>query len=156
MSVTVAAPRRNDLDRHQRDILLTVLAEVEVFAEVPEEVIDSDDPRIASMIGKGVPYTPAAWFKEPLSDAQRKALSRAARRLETQGLMRRITEPNRNRVTHLRLTWDGLQEACRLAPEADQAATREGLCRTAWGRDLLDDLHQAKPNSQFSERRRCT
>jgi hypothetical protein len=129
-------------DRYQRDILVALLVELEVFAELPEEVMESGDPHVVGMIGKGVPYTPDDWFGSPLSDARRKALSRAARRLEAKGFVRRITDPNRGRLRYLRPTPDGLREFFRLVPNADPAAACEGLCRTAWGRELLAEINR--------------
>jgi len=60
---------------------MNVLAAIEVFSDVPEAVIEySIDPYVAGMRGLGVPYCPSDWF-QPLSNARRRACSRATMRL---------------------------------------------------------------------------
>ena len=57
--------------------------------------------------GDVVRYTPAVWFTDRATPARRQRWSRWTRRLARAGLLARITEPSRDRVTHVRLTPDG-------------------------------------------------
>lgn len=83
----------------------------------PRTTSDRDWPHIAVRIliairerGEGdiVRYAPAAWFPETPTSARRKRWSRWTRRLARAGLLERITEPSRDRVTDVRLTPDGM------------------------------------------------
>jgi len=115
------------LDRRCQRILLAVLADIEVG--VAEDA--------------GVRHQPAVWFG-CLTAAQRKACSRAVRSLEEAGLLVRITEPNRDRVTHVQLTPAGLWRALQLAgPDADCDAIIDALLHTTWGQDVLDGMTPA-------------
>jgi hypothetical protein len=58
--------------------------------------------------GDTVRYAPAVWFEERATPARRQRWSRWTRRLTWAGLLDRITEPSRDRVTHVRLTPDGM------------------------------------------------
>lgn len=123
------------MSSHQ--ILVAMLAEIEVFAEVSEDALQGNDSYVVAMISVGIPYSPATWFGEALTQAQRMACSRATRRLATQGLVERILEDHRDRVTHLVLTSQGLRQAFQIAgPDACSEAVMEGLQRTTWGRPL--------------------
>jgi len=129
------------LDRHAADILAAVLAEIEALKHLGTALEEGASPRLAGLRDVGIAYRPDDWFGGPLSGARRKAYSRAAARLEGAGLLLRITEPNRDRVTHLQLTAAGLRRALRLVgPRADLAAIAEGLGRTTWGRELAAGL----------------
>ena len=118
-------------------MLLILLAEIEVFAELPDDLPDPPEPYLYGLQTAGVPYRPAAWLGGPLPPAPRMACSRAAQRLARAGLVRRITEARRDRVRYLQPTADGLVRALELAGrDADKTAVVEGLRRTQWGRGL--------------------
>lgn len=122
-------------------ILVALLAEIEVFADVPEDALLGNDPYVRSMVTIGIPYSPATWFGEAVTPSQRMACSRAARRLATEGLVERILEGHRDRVTHLVPTTGGLRQALKIAgPDACSGAVMEGLQRTTWGRPLATVL----------------
>ena len=121
-------------------ILLTVLAEIETFAEIPEELFVAPPRYVEQMASLGVPYRPRAWFGGSLPPRLRKVCSRAVDRLEWSGLIERITEPKRDRVTHLRPTQAGLRAALEIAAtSADRRAINEALRRTDWGGELSPD-----------------
>jgi len=113
---------------------MALLAEIEAFGELDLGQKNIIDPYLVDMHYIGIPYSPTQWFGKTLPVAQRKAYSRAANRLEQAGLVVSIKEPNRSRVTHLRLTADGLHRVLYLVgANADLMAIAEGLQKTAWG-----------------------
>ena len=129
------------LDVYATDILAAVLAGIETLPEVDAGLEGGATRWLAKLRDLGVPYQPDDWFDGPLSCARRKAYSRAAMRLEGAGLILRITQPNRDRVTHLQLTAAGLRRALRMVgSSANRAAVAEGLRRTTWGRELAVNL----------------
>ncbi len=129
------------IESNSRLLLLAILAEIELFAEVPDDAFGAGDPFVVAMCRDGVPFTPALWLGGPLSPARRMALSRAARRLATKGQVVRITEKKRDRVRLLVPTPGGLRRALALAgAKADREAISEGLFRTSWGRSLAKHL----------------
>ena len=135
------SPRALALDRHAADILAAVLAEVEALKDLGRALEEGTSRRLAELRDLGIPYRPDDWFGGPLSWACRKAYSRAAVRLEAAGLIVRITQPKRDRVTHLQLTAAGLRRALRLVRRrADPTAVAEGLGRTTWGKQLAAGL----------------
>ena len=130
------------LNRNACEILLNVLAQIEVFPELDVNLAAGLNPYPAAMRTIGVPYRPDTWFDKPLDNVRRQAYSRATKWLERAGLVHRITEPYRNRVTHLVLTFAGLQQAIEIAgPQADRLAITEGLRMTNWGKDLAMAMH---------------
>ena len=132
---TVAMPR------DARDVLLALLAEIEVFGELGGQVKTGTPRELVELRDLGIPYQPAAWFGGPLDGARRKAYSRAATWLEGAGLVLRTTQPRRPRVTHLQLTAAGLRRALELAGRsADRAAIAEGLGHTRWGQQLAGEI----------------
>lgn len=56
-----------------------------------------------------VRYAPAEWLKQRPTPKLRQRWSRATRRMAAAGLIERITEPSRDRVTHVRVTQPGWQ-----------------------------------------------
>lgn len=125
------------LDSHAQGLLLALLAEIEALGELHEALLDAPDVDLACLRQVGIPYRPTAWFRPRLTAARRQSLSRAARNLERAGLLRRILEPQRERVTHLQLTAQGLATALHLAgPQANPVTVLAGLERTAWGEPL--------------------
>jgi hypothetical protein len=129
------------IEANTRFLLLAVLAEIEQFAEVPDDAFGTGDRYLVAMTRDGVPFAPAFWVGRSLSPARRMAFSRAARRLAARGLVRRITERLRDRVRCLVPTADGLARAVLLAGDSvDATAVREGLARTRWGRSLANSM----------------
>lgn len=129
------------VESHARFLLLALLAEIEQFAELPDDAFDADDPFVAAMYHQGVPFAPAFWTGERLPSSRRMAFSRAARRLAARGQVRRVTERNRDRVRYLVPTTAGLVRALALAHgRADRQAVREGLNRTRWGHALAGEI----------------
>jgi hypothetical protein len=128
--------RTNTLRNWDSRLLQILLAEIEMFASVPEDVLESYGGYFyRALQAYGVPYEPTKWTNDELSQAERKACSRAARRLADTGLVRRRVEANRDRVTHLQLTRKGVETALAIVGDrADRSAVMEGLNRTTWGR----------------------
>jgi hypothetical protein len=125
------------IETNARFLLLAILAEIELFAEVPEDAFAGGDPFVVAMCRDGVPFTPAVWAGERLPPARRMGFSRAARRLAQRGQVVRVTERLRDRVRYLVPTPAGFARALALAgAKADRIALREGLQRTRWGRTL--------------------
>ncbi|WP_437226046.1 hypothetical protein SH661x_004378 [Planctomicrobium sp. SH661] len=58
--------------------------------------------------GRPTRYEPAAWFRQRPTSRNRSRWSRWTRRLASAGLVRRLTEPNRDRVRQVALTKSGL------------------------------------------------
>jgi hypothetical protein len=125
------------ISEHARRLLRAILIEVEWLPAFGCDLPNGRTLELKGIRDKGIPYAPSKWDDVPLSDAQRQAYSRAAIQLQQYGLLERITESRRDRVTHVRLTPNGLRLALQLAgPDADRSAVAEGLRRTNWGREL--------------------
>ena len=88
----------NAIEANTRFLLLAVLAEIEQFADVPDDAFGTGDRYLIATSRDGVPFAPAFWVGRSLSPARRMAFSRAARRLAARGLIRRVTEQLRDRV----------------------------------------------------------
>ena len=58
--------------------------------------------------GRPARYEPAAWFRKRPTSRNRSRWSRWTRRLASAGLVRRLTEPNRDRVRQVVVTKRGL------------------------------------------------
>ena len=133
------------VDAYAEKILLAVLAEIETLPILGSSLTRGTMPELVQMRDHGIPYRPAGWYGVPLDCAARQAYSRAALRLETHGVLRRITEPCRDRVTHLQLTALGLRLALsRAGHRADRSAIAEGLRLTRWGKDLAANISAGK------------
>ena len=108
---------------YESELLLHLLAEVEVFAEYPEDLPHSLSTYAPEFRHYGVPYKLERWTDAAPPTAWRKGMSRAAQRLSDVGLLVRRTEPNRDRVTHLQFTVAGLRRALDLVGDrADRTA----------------------------------
>ena len=77
-----------------------LVAELEVFAEIDLEVPGITDPWITGMLRHGIPFTPSYWSGDE-NPRQKMRLVRTAKQLERIGLLKRVTEPNRDRTTHV-------------------------------------------------------
>ena len=58
--------------------------------------------------GRPTRYEPVAWFRQRPNSRNRSRWSRWTRRLASAGLVRRLTEPNRDRVRQVAITRRGL------------------------------------------------
>jgi hypothetical protein len=134
---------------HARNLLRAVLIEIEWLPVFGADLSSGRTLELKGIRDRGIPYAPAKWDAAPLSDAERQACSRATLQLQGLGLLERITEPRRDRVTHVRPTASGLRLALQLAgPDADRLAIREGLGLTTWGKELADGMQtEPCPNS---------
>ena|GEM_PF-2769379 len=129
------------LERDARLLLLGILAEIEQFAEISDEVFGTGHSFLVGMCRFGVPFAPAAWVGKPLTSARRMSFSRAARRLASNGQVIRVTDRSRDHVRYLVPTPSGLERAFQFAGhQADRQAVQEGLQRTRWGRPLAKHL----------------
>ena len=127
------------LNEYGRNLLLSVLAEIKTLPALANPL------GLAEARDLGIAYKPAQWDSAPLDYARRQAYSRAALRLENLGVLRRITERHRDRVTHVQLTATGLRLALWLAGRrADRSAIAEGLRLTNWGKELAAKI-RVKP-----------
>ncbi len=107
-------------------ILLVTVAGIEVLGREPaDEVGQSTNPYLIAIRDVGVPYEVDFWFG-PVTGAQRKAYSRATQQLDDRGFVQRVTEPNRDRVTHVRPTYAGLEWVMDVA---GQSVNRKTLLR---------------------------
>lgn len=125
----------------QLEILSYVLADIETFAELRWMIVDGNDRYVQSMLHTGVPFTPNFWRQNRIDATRAMAYSRAVRKLEERGLVKRITEPQRDRTTHLIPTLDGLRTAIRNQQgKVNLTAVCAGLERTIWGKGLAIEL----------------
>ncbi len=95
---------------------------------------------------RGVPYRPRDWFSN-VTERDRQRFSRACLRLERDGYLIRITEPLRERVTHVQPMLDGALWTLRANPNFDVTSIVEGLRRTDWGTWLADELRRNATDS---------
>ena len=129
------------IDADEQAILFTILADLETLAELPDDALATGSRYRSTLLRVGLPFASAEWSHGPLAPRRRMAFSRAARRLESRGLVRRVTEKNRDRAVALVPTPDGLARALELAGDrADCGAVREGLRRTHWGTALANAI----------------
>ncbi len=129
------------MGEYVKRIMVALLAEIEALRDLGPTLEEGTTRGLADLRDLGIPYGPANWSDVPLSAASRKAYSRATARLERVGLVSRVPETRRDRVTHLRLTPAGLRWALALVGRrADRAALAEGLRRTTWGQELAAAL----------------
>lgn len=137
------------VNEYARSILLSVLAETESLLRLGSALTRGVTWELVQVRDQGIAYKPAKWNGTPLDYAQRQAYSRAVLRLEGFGVLRRITEPHRDRVTQVQLTAVGLRLALRLAGRhADRSAIAEGLRLTNWGRELAPLIRVKPPQNK--------
>ena len=85
-----------------------------------------------------------------VAPAERKRLTRVAKRLEALGYLERITELNRDRATHVRPTYSALAWVIDMASESvNLAELSEGLSRCEWADDLGRQLRAGDRTQQF-------
>jgi hypothetical protein len=129
------------ISEHARKLLRAVLIEIKSLPAFGHDLPNGRTLELRAIRDKGIPYQPSKWDDAPLNDAERQAYSRAALQLQMHGLLERITEQHRDRVTHVRLTPRGLRLALRLAGNGvNRLAITEGLRLTNWGRELVTEM----------------
>lgn len=136
-----------EIDCDMGDILYAVVAEIESFGAVdPVDIAMSISSFYLEMQTIGVPYQPSVWFSR-LPPAQRKRYSRATRRLERFVYLDRILERRRERVTHVRPTFAGLEWVVAKAGTVHLADLAEGLRRCEWASKLRRQLLECFPEA---------
>ena len=133
------------IDADGNRVLLHVLAEIEIFSTIDDLLFEMKHPYVQSMQQLGIPYRPAVWFGGPLSGSRRKAISRATMKLALRGLVERMTQRRRDRVTHLRLTRAGFCQAIELAGDIDWPQLAASLAIIAWADGLWDAFDRSAP-----------
>ncbi|MGB7328729.1 hypothetical protein SH528x_000227 [Novipirellula sp. SH528] len=132
---------------NQLQLAKHLVAELEVFAEVQLDVPGISDPWISGMLHRGIPFTPSFWAGDRIPQRKMR-LVRAAEQLERLELLKRVTEPNRDRTTHVipstKLIVDTIDQ---LGNQVDLNAVVAGLSRTAWGRGIADQLLQTRSDT---------
>lgn len=132
-----------DLDRF---VLESLLREIEKFGRLPEWRRRLTNPEAEQMILRGVRYKPSRWTSEAITPARRVQLSRTIRRLDATGLVTRLTERGRDRVSCLQFTTGGLSLALNLADGAvNFDAVIDGLDLTDWGQLILESFDPLPP-----------
>jgi hypothetical protein len=94
----------HQLKTSEFELLCHVMADIETFIELSDRLQRSDERFVRAIRELGVPYTPSTWKRGNITSAQKMAYTRAVRRLEQSGFITRISEPKRDRTTHVRPT----------------------------------------------------
>ncbi|MDA7874266.1 hypothetical protein N9B17_03775 [Rhodopirellula sp.] len=124
-----------------------LLAEIEVFSEIDVSAVGISSTWLDGMRNRGIPFTPEDWSATH-GPSRKMQLVRAARDLESMGLLRRITEPHRNRTTHVIPSIQLLQQTIvKLNGHANVAAICSGLQQTHWGHELALRLERSDESS---------
>lgn len=85
------------------------------------------------MLRHGIPFTPSYWAGDE-NPRRKMQLVRAAKQLEQMGRLKRVTEPNRDRTTHVIPSLELISETIdQLRDEANLDAVIAGLSQTDWG-----------------------
>ena len=110
-----------------------LVAELEVFAEAELDLDGIPDTWIAGMLHRGIPFTPSYWSGGQ-NPRLKMRLVRAADQMEQLGMLTRLTDPNRNRTTHVIPAAELIADTVRrLDDQFDTDAVIAGLSRTDWG-----------------------
>ena len=92
------------------------------------------------MLRHGIPFTPGYWAGDE-NPSRKMRLVRAAKRLEQMGLLKRVTEPNRDRTTHVIPSPELILETIdQLGGEANADAVIAALSQTDWGAGLASQV----------------
>ncbi len=130
------------IDHNGNRILLTLLAELEVFGEAVLVTPPADNIQLATVQHFGIPYQPARWFGGSLNATRRKDYSRAAHRLEHRGLVTCLRKGRRNRVRYLRPTPTGLRRALQLVDaDVDLQQLAQAFAWINWAEDLWNEVY---------------
>ena len=127
---------------NQRRLSKRLVAELEVFAEIDLDVPGITDRWIVGMLRHGIPFTPSYWSGGQ-NPRLKMRLVRAAKQMEQAGMLKRVTEPNRDRTTHVAPSPELITDTIeRLGNQVDVNAVVAGLARTDWGRGIADQVEQ--------------
>lgn len=92
------------------------------------------------MLRHGIPFTPSYWSCDE-NPRQKMRLVRTAKQLERIGLLKRVTEPNRDRTTHVIPSPELISETIgRLGDDVNVDAVISALSRTGWGAGIAGQL----------------
>lgn len=128
------------MKRDQLQLAKWLLAELEVFAEIDLDVPGITDSWLTAMLRHGIPFTPGYWTGDE-NPSRKMRLVRAARQLERKGLLKRVTEPNHDRTTHVIPSPALISETIgQLGDEVDVDAVIAALSRTDWGAGIAGQL----------------
>ncbi|TWT65474.1 hypothetical protein [Crateriforma conspicua] len=128
------------MKRDHLQLTMWLLAELEVFAEIDLKVPGITDPWIVGMLRHGIPFTPSYWSGDE-NPRQKMRLVRTAKELERIGLLKRVTEPNRDRTTHVIPSPELISATIgRLGDEVNVDAVIAALSRTDWGAGIAGQL----------------
>ena len=117
-----------------------LVAELEIFAEIDLGAPGITDPWITGMLRHGIPFTPSYWSGDE-NPRQKMRLVRTAKQLERIGLLKRVTEPNRDRTTHVIPSPELISETIgRLGDDVNVDAVISALSRTDWGAGIAGQL----------------
>jgi hypothetical protein len=119
------------------------MADIETFIELSDRLQRSDERFVRAIREVGIPYTPSAWKRGNITSAQKMAYTRAVRRLEQSGFIHRISEPKRDRTTHIkptRLAIDAVMQ--RLGDKMNRENLVKSLRLTKCGQSLAISLSQ--------------
>ena len=125
---------------NQLQLAKCLVAELEVFAEIDLDLPGTKCSWLVGMLRRGIPFTPSQWVGDE-SAGRKMGLVRAAKQLEQMGWLKRVSEPNRDRTTHVIPSPELISETIdQLGDEVDVDAVIAALSRTDWGADLADQL----------------
>ena len=125
---------------NQLQLAKCLVAELEVFAEIDLDVPGITDSWIVGMLRHGIPFIPSYWAGDQ-NPWRKMRLVRAVKQLEQMGLLKRVTEPNRDRTTHVIPSSELISETLeRLGDEANVVAVIGALLRTDWGAGIAGQL----------------
>lgn len=118
---------------NQMQLAKWLVAELEVFAEIELNVPGITDSWLTGMLRHGIPFSPSYWAGDE-NPQKKMQLVRAAKQLEQMGLLKRVSEPNRDRTTHVIPSPELISETIdQLGDEANLDAVIAALSRTDWG-----------------------
>ena len=121
------------MNSNQTYLAKWLLAELEVFSEINLDLPGIKSSWLTGMLRHGIPFTPSYWTGNDSPGAKMR-LVRAVTQLEQKGLLTRVTEPNRDRTTHVipstKLISDTIDQ---LGDEANVDAVIAALSQTDWG-----------------------
>ena len=121
------------MNSNQKYLAKWLVAELEVFAEIDLDMPGITDSWIVGMLRHGIPFTPSYWAGDE-NPRRKMQLVRAAKQLEQIGLLERVTEPSRDRTTHVIPSLALISETIdQLGDEANVDAVIAALSRTDWG-----------------------
>ena len=125
---------------NQLQLAKWLVAELEVFAEIDLDRSGIKSSWLTGMLHHGIPFTPGYWAGDE-NPPRKMRLVRAAKQLEQIGWLERVTEPNRDRTTHVIPSPELISETIdQLGDKANVDAVIATLSQTDWGVGLADQL----------------